>query len=498
MPLRLPYTTPVYLTADIRRIEALAAAQPDPPPLMERAGLAAAELARDLAGDRAPRVLVVAGPGNNGGDAFVTARHLKQWWFDVTVVFAGDEYKLSADAADALRAWRDAGGTTCDAIPAARWGLAIDGLFGIGLQRDIAGRFAALIDQLNALRAPVLAVDVPSGIDSDTGRILGHAVRATHTLTFIGLKPGLLTLDGPDRCGDIHLATLGLDARRLVAPTAMVSGPEMLADLLPARRLNTHKGTYGSVGILGGAHGMVGAALLAGRAALKLGSGRVYAGLLAEGAPTVDYIQPELMLRSAREVLALEQLDCIAVGPGLSQSAAAAVVLEKALSRATSLVIDADGLNLIAADAALQDIVRARTSATILTPHPAEAARLLACSTADIQRDRVAASRTLARKLNAGIVLKGAGSICAWPDDTWAVNCSGNPGMASAGMGDVLTGLIAALLAQGVDARRALLGGVYLHGAAADDLVAQGTGPVGLAAGELIDAARKLINRRRP
>lgn len=496
MPLRLPHSTPVYLTAEIRRIEALAAAQPEPPPLMERAGLAAAELARELAGDSARRILIVAGPGNNGGDAFVIARHLRQWWFDATVVFAGDESKLSTDAGNALRAWRAAGGTTHPGVPLARWGLVVDGLFGIGLQRDIAGSHAALIEQINAIAAPVLAVDVPSGLESDTGRVLGHAVRAAHTMTFIGLKPGLLTLDGPDRCGDIHLATLGLTAKDLLAPSGMITGVQLLSDTLPRRKLNTHKGTYGSVGILGGAHGMVGAALLAGRAALKLGAGRVYAGLLADDGPAVDHAQPELMLRSAKEMLALEQLDCIAAGPGLSQSAAAATALKKVLSRPTPLVLDADALNLIAADAALQQSVRARTSSTILTPHPAEAARLLACDTAEVQRDRLSSARKLARSLNAGVVLKGAGSLCAWPDDTWAINVSGNPGMASAGMGDVLTGFIAALVAQRVEAGRALLAGVYLHGAAADALVAAGTGPVGLTAGELIDAARGLLNRR--
>jgi hydroxyethylthiazole kinase-like uncharacterized protein yjeF len=325
--------------------------------------------------------------------------------------------------------------------------------------------------------------------------VLGRAVRAAHTVTFIGLKPGLLTLDGPDYCGDIHLATLGLDAPRMLPAAGMISGPEILRGTPTARRHNTHKGTYGSVAVFGGAHGMVGAALLAGRAALKLGAGRVNLGLLAAAAPLVDNAQPELMLRSADELAAREDLDCIAVGPGLSQSASALALLKTVLGRAAPLVIDADALNLIGADGTLQDAVRARTSPTLLTPHPAEAARLLACSTADVQRDRVTAARALAKAFNAGAVVKGAGSVCAWPDDTWAINVSGNPGMASAGMGDVLTGFIAALLAQGVEAKRALLAAVYLHGAAADVLVAEGTGPVGLAAGELIDAARRLLNR---
>lgn len=508
MPLRLPHTTPVYLTADIRRIEQLAAAASEPPALMERAGLAAAELAREIAGEQGRRILVVAGPGNNGGDAFVIARHLRQWWFDVTVVYCGDESRLSADALAALRAWRDAGGSMRTDIPHARWDLAVDGLFGIGLQRDVDGRYAELIDRLNAGGAPVVAVDVPSGLDSDTGRVLGRAVQAAHTLTFIGLKPGLLTLDGPDHCGKLHLATLGLDAAAMVSPKATITGPGLLDAALPPRRLNTHKGSYGSVAIVGGARGMVGAALLAGRAALKLGSGRVYLGLLGDDAPAVDAGQPELMVRTTDELPAPEQLDCIAVGPGLSRSQTAAAVLERFVRCAAALVLDADALNLLGENEALHGAVSARKAATVLTPHPAEAARLLACSTAEVQRDRVAAALSLARAYQAGVVLKGAGSICAWPDGTWAVNVSGNPGMASAGMGDVLTGLIAALLAQKVAARSALLDqhmaaksalltAVYLHGAAADALVTQGSGPVGLAAGELIDAARSLINTRR-
>lgn len=494
---RLPHRTPVYLTSGIRRIEALASERADPLPLMERAGLAAAELARDLIGDSSKPVLVVAGPGNNGGDAFVIARHLKRWWFNVHVCYAGDESKLSTDAAEALRAWRDAGGTTHAAMPDQRdWALVVDGLFGIGLQREISGQHASLVASMNSSGAPILAVDIPSGLESDTGRVLGCAVRAAHTVTFIGLKPGLLTLDGPDHSGELHLATLGVDASALVAPRGSITGREIIEVVLPQRALNTHKGTYGSVGIVGGARGMVGAAVLAGRAALKLGAGRVYVGLLGDDAPAVDLLQLELMLRAASDVYNLDSLTCIAAGPGLSQSAEARAVLARALEFNGPIVLDADALNLIASDERLRQTARGRSAPTLMTPHPAEAARLLDCATGDVQRDRVSAACKLAQELNAGVVLKGAGSVCAWPDDTWTINTSGNPGMASAGMGDVLSGIIAALLAQGADARLALQAGVYLHGAAADALVAAGTGPVGLTAGELADAARGLLNGR--
>jgi len=497
MTVHAAHGTPVYLTADVRAIESAAAAAPLPPQLMEKAGSAAAELARDVSGGTGKPVLVVAGPGNNGGDAFVVARHLKQWFFNVTVLFAGDEKKLSADAKAALGAWRKAGGTVIQSPPVPQqWGLVVDGIFGIGLERDVGGPYAEWIKIINGLAAPVLALDLPSGLHSDTGRVMGCAIRATHTVTFIALKPGLLTLDGPDHCGEIHLRDLGLDTQQLRPAPGHLIGREILAGVLEPRLLNSHKGDYGSVGIIGGDHGMVGAALLAARAALKSGSGRVYAGLLARDAPLLDAEQTELMLRNADEVLKLANLTCLAVGPGLGQTPDAAFYLGWALESPLPLVLDADGLNLVAADAALAGRLKNRKSATLLTPHPAEAARLLATTTREVQMDRVGAAITLADKFNSLVVLKGAGSICAAPKGTWHINTSGNAGMASAGMGDVLTGMVAALLSQGVEPKAALLAGVYLHGAAADRAVAGGAGPVGLTASETIEAARSLLNSR--
>jgi len=496
MPVRAAHETPIYLTADVRAIEEAAAALPNPPQLMERAGLAAAEVAREVAGGNGKPVLVLAGPGNNGGDAFVVARHLKQWWFNVTVVFAGDEARLSADSKAALRAWRAAGGEIVNELPAARdWGLVVDGLFGIGLERDVSGRYAQWITAMNACGAPRLAIDVPSGLQSDTGGVMGCAVRAAHTVTFIALKPGLLTLEGPDHCGEVHLRTLDLDTQALRPASGFLIGRGILATVLKPRRRNTHKGDYGSVGVIGGDHGMVGAALLAARAALKLGAGRIYVGMLARDALSVDVEQPELMIRTADEVLKLTHLSCLAVGPGLGQRPDAAFHLGIALGSALPVVLDADALNLVAADAHLAAALKARKASTLLTPHPAEAARLLGVSTREVQQDRVAAARTLAARFNSLVALKGAGSICAAPDGTWHVNTSGNPGMASAGMGDVLSGMIAAFIAQGAAETSALLASVYLHGAAADGLVARGTGPVGLTATDTIDAARALLNR---
>ena len=270
---------------------------------MQRAGLASAELAREAAGGNTRRILVLAGPGNNGGDAFVAARHLKQWWFDVQVVFTGDKAKLGSDALAAHDAWREAGGTITDSIPENfDWQLAIDGLFGIGLQRELDTRHAELVQRVNASDRPVLAIDVPSGLEADSGRVLGTAVRASRTITFLGLKPGLLTGDGPDHAGEVHLEVLGLDEPPLPDGHGYLIGDEVIAAALPARPQNSHKGRFGDVIIIGGARGMAGAALLAGRAALKLGAGRVLVGMLGEG-PAVDFVQPDLMLREVEELL---------------------------------------------------------------------------------------------------------------------------------------------------------------------------------------------------
>lgn len=469
------YPAPLYTSDDLRKVERLAAAsiaRERTQPLMERAGRAAAELALQMLGDSGGRVQVFAGPGNNGGDALVAARLLRQAFCDVDVVLDADEGRLPPDAAAALAAWRAIGGKTLATPPADRpIGLAIDGLFGIGLRRAPQGLFAERIATLASLAArgvPVLALDVPSGLDADTGHIQGIAVRATCTLTFLALKPGLLTADGPDCCGEIRLAELGVDAPALVPPSGHALDAGQLAGLRPRRRRNSHKGTYGHVGIIGGAPGMVGAAVLAGRAALLAGAGRVTLGLIDENGPTFDPLQPELMLRRWHELPRLDALDTLAIGPGLGDFPESHAALAWAVASPLPLVVDADALNLIARDDGLRTALAGRQVATILTPHPAEAARLLGTDTATVQADRVGSACRLASACHAAVVLKGAGSISAMPAGPWFVHRTGNPGMASAGMGDVLTGIIAALLAQGLPVQDALTGAVTAHGAAAD------------------------------
>ena len=487
---------PVYATAEVRALEHAALRLPDAPRLMERAGLGAAEHARAIMDSDMRRVLVVAGPGNNGGDAFEVAFHLKHWFYRVTVVFAGERSRLSEDARAALAKWEQAGGSIESSIPATgRWDMVIDGLFGIGLQRPLEGRHADLVDAINSLRVPVLALDVPSGINADTGAVMGRAARAAYTITFIGLKPGLLTLDGPDHCGEIHVDALGLNTESLLAPLGRLLGAGVLPQALGQRPRNFHKGLAGSVAILGGATGMVGAAILAGRAALKCGAGRVHLALLAEHPPGVDYAQPELMLRTPDGVLHDTGMTVIAAGPGMGNGESARRALRRALNSPTALILDADALNLVAEDTVLAESTASRAAATLLTPHPAEAARLLGLSTRNVQADRVAAALAIAKRYRSLTALKGNGTLIAAPDGRWWINPTGNPGMASAGMGDALTGLVAGLIAQGAVPLDALLAGVWLHGAAGDALARVHDGPLGVTASELIHSACTLLNR---
>ena len=457
-------SSPIYLTDEIRRIEREAGNVQ--PPLMERAGAAAAELAARLASDKQKDVLILAGPGNNGGDAKIVAERLRSQFFRVTLV---DKPQIPEDKT---------------------WALVVDGLFGIGLARDLEGDYARLVDYVNRSRCPVLALDIPSGVHSDTGRVMGRAVRATHTITFIGLKPGLLTLDGPDHCGELVVAELGLPASKA---SAWVASPELFQNVLKARPRNFHKGMAGSLGILGGATGMSGAALLAGRGALKLGAGRVYVGMLDEAVP-VDPAAPELMLRPADDALG-QDLSALVVGPGLGQSERAETLVGAALASDLPCVLDADALNLISESEDLRHACARRKAETIVTPHPAEAARLLAENTAAVQADRVKAARMLCENLNAHVVLKGNGSILAARDGHWFINTTGNPGMASAGMGDVLAGMLGALLAQSYTGETALVLGTHLHGLAADELAKNGVGPVGMTSSELTDTARRIWNQ---
>jgi hydroxyethylthiazole kinase-like uncharacterized protein yjeF len=478
----------LYGVAQLRAVEQ--AALPDAP-LMQRAGTAAAAWALELIQEVLP-VLVLAGPGNNGGDALEVAANLRDAGVNVTVLHLAGSAP-SPETAAALERCQMDGVTFVDAIPAsANWALVVDGLFGIGLTRALDGRAAQLAQY--RYTCPVLALDIPSGLDADSGAVHGDvAVRATHTITFIGDKPGLHTGDGRDYAGIVRVASLDIDPDLLPAPEALLLTPASFVSSLQKskRRENSHKGQFGDVAILGGAEGMLGAAILAARAALYAGAGRVFLAAL-DARLSLDALHPEIMFRGALGFDVHQRT--LVVGPGMGDSGAARNLLAKTIGCDSPLVLDADALNMVAAEPGLQEALRTRARMAILTPHPLEAARLLGVTAQVIQGDRLAAARELAVRCNAIVVLKGSGTVIARPDGRLAINTSGNPGLATGGAGDVLAGLTGTLLAHGWDAWDAAQGAVWIHGAAADRLVAQGIGPIGLTAGELPAAIRAVFN----
>jgi hydroxyethylthiazole kinase-like uncharacterized protein yjeF len=482
---------PLYRSAQLREIERTAQGGE---PLMARAGLALALHAKVMASSMASgpgAIRILAGPGNNGGDGLVAARHLKAWGFVVEVLLAGNADALPGDARAAMRDWLAMGGCCVADWPAGPTpALIVDALFGIGLTRPPAPPFDRWIELANASGSPILAVDVPTGLDADTGHAFAPAIRAHETLTFIAMKPGLFTLDGPDHAGRVALSGLGLHVPRR-------DGALLVADdlrgLLPARPRNSHKGRFGALGVLGGAPGMAGAALLAARAALHAGAGRVHCALLDERRPAYDPMQPELMLDTP-EQLATRRLDVLVAGPGMGASGAALELLAHWLAQPVALVLDADALNLVAAHAELREQVARRERPVLLTPHPAEAGRLLDTETQAVQADRVAAALELSRRYRADTVLKGVGSVVAGPDGRYRIDTGGNPGMAGPGQGDLLAGIAGALLAQGLKPADALCLAVFVHGQAADRAVAAGIGPVGLCASECLADMRRALN----
>lgn len=512
----MPTRHALYSIAEIRRIEQAALAELPSGTLMRRAGQAAAAAALILLQPVPPGapVLILVGPGDNGGDALEVAAQLAQTGFAVTALVGGS-MPSSTDAQQALQRARNSAVVFKDSaflseVPSIKWTLIVDGLFGIGLTRPIAGIYRNLIDSINHisrrnhLNCPVLALDIPSGLDADTGNIIGGlanadsdnagvAVNAQQTITFIADKPGLHTCDGRDYAGTVTVATLEINAQYVEHnPASMhLATVSEFSRALQLRRHNSHKGSNGDVVIVGGAAGMHGAPLLCGRAAIQSGAGRVIAGFIG-ATPAFDSAQPELMCRSVEQC---SFTSTMVIGPGLGNSDAALAALHQALHSEARLVLDADALNLIAADPALQRTLALRTATAIMTPHPLEAARLLDISSAEIQADRIGAARRLAHTYHAIIVLKGSGSIIADAQNNIVINPTGNPGLATAGTGDVLAGIIGALLAQGWPEWEAAIAAVWLHGDAADALVAAGQGPIGLTASELIPIVRSSLNR---
>jgi hydroxyethylthiazole kinase-like uncharacterized protein yjeF len=458
--LRAAGAHPLYDAAATARIEQRASAALPPHALMTRAGNALARLARAIA-PHARRAWIAAGPGNNGGDGLVLATLLRAAGVHASVSLVGHSSAraLPADAAWALENARAAGVVLTEALPddatLADMGLCVDALLGVGHRRAPEGAFAEAIAALNRVRAPLLAVDLPTGLATDSGAPLGAAlVRATHTLTLLTAKPGLFTAAGRESCGEIWFDDLGVAPPADEPVAATLAGAAQAQTLLRARHHLAHKGSFGDAHIVGGAAGMVGACLLAGRAAVRAGAGRVFVHARAcdeGGSLAVDVRHPELMLRPMDALQPALRADArLTIVAGCGGGNDIAPQLPGCLARAGRLVLDADALNAIAHDEGLREQVRHRGEhglPTILTPHPLEAARLLGLGAAVVQGDRLAAARRLARDLAAVVVLKGSGTVVATPDGATTINPTGDARLATAGTGDVLAGWIGGLWA---------------------------------------------------
>lgn len=487
---------PLYNSVAIRAIDRDAIAHDgiDAFSLMTRAAAAAfASIGR--AWPAARRICVVCGHGNNGGDGFVLARLARSAGLIVEVVVPDERVPASESAQRAREQWHEVGGASIvfdisAGLPAAD--LIVDALLGIGLAGAPEQAMQALIVAINAGSAPVLSLDVPSGLDADSGSAPGVAVQADRTVTFIAHKRGLGTGRGRALAGMVELTALGVAAatRERYRPAAFALEARHLARWLAPRRRDAHKGDHGHVLALGGDDGYGGAVRLCGEAALRAGAGLVSVATRAGNVAPLLGARPELMPRAVEDGEALYDLlaraSVLALGPGLGQRDWGRVMFEAALASDLPMVVDADALNLLAR-------APRRLCQAILTPHPGEAARLLDCSVADVESDRFAAADELVARYRTCVVLKGAGSIIAAPQREPFVIAAGNPGMASGGMGDVLTGCIAALLAQGFDAFDAASAGALLH-AAAGDAAALQLGERGLLASDLFVPLHRLAN----
>jgi hydroxyethylthiazole kinase-like uncharacterized protein yjeF len=470
-------TWPLHGVDTSRQIERLAAAGLAPHTLMQRAGLGVARLARAVA-PHARHVWIACGPGNNGGDGFEAAMHLHRQGLKVSLTAIGAEHEPPDAQASRLRALQ--AGVRISQEPPDQFDLAIDALLGLGAaidrQRPAAATLLGWLSRMHQSDSPVLAVDLPSGLNADTGSGLpGRRSRRTHTLSLLTLKPGLFTGQGRDQAGTIWFDPLGI-GDGLVPADAQLIGSDGLPSISKAQGPHdSHKGRYGDVLVVGGTTTgitMVGAAVLAARAALRAGAGRVYLSPLGPTPMSLDPTQPELMWRPVPDRHSMDPAWTIVCGCGGGQAVAA--VLPVVLDCPGPLVLDADALNAIATEPALRRQLCRRGRSTVITPHPLEAARLLQCTADQVQSDRVHAARTLSAELDCTVVLKGSGTVVASKDAVPGINPNGNPLLATAGTGDVLAGFIGAALARGLSPDAAARLSVHHHGTLADGWAASG------------------------
>ena len=466
--------------------------------LMERAGGGAARVLLARVGRSRGPVVVVCGRGNNGGDGFVIARYLRRARIPVEVWLAAHPDEVRGDAAGMLAAWRRGKNAVHDLTAPgrvealvgrlAKAAVVVDALLGTGLNAPVTGLVAAVIEAVNEAGRPVLAVDIASGLSADSGRPLGAAIRATVTATFGYAKIGQVVYPGVDHTGILDIVDIGIPPEALAAVqprTSLLEAGEM-ARLLPARPRDAHKGTFGHVLVIGGSRGKSGAALLVGEGAARAGAGLTTLAVAAPLQAVLEGRVRELMtapLSNPSEVEALVRgRAAVVCGPGLGVTdETRALVAEVVRRTPVPLVLDADGLNVVAGTRLLLE----RSGPTVVTPHPGEMARLLACETSAVQADRLGAARRLAGAEGVVVVLKGARTVIAAPDGGAAISPTGNPGMATGGTGDVLAGVLGGLLGQGLPPFDAAVLGVFVHGAAGDRVAAR-RGEVGLLAGDLL------------
>ncbi len=458
--------------------------------LMERAGTVAFETLKDhWSGAKA--LCIVCGTGNNGGDGFVLARLAYEQGLQVEVLIVGDGNKIKGDALSAKQRLEGCGVNTKvygnGKLPLSD--LVVDAIFGTGLKGEISGDALHAVNAVNQHGTPVLALDIPSGLLADTGHVLGEVVQADVTISFVGLNQGLLTAKGPGCCGELIFDDLQIPSGVALKVPASVRRLDFSSLVFKKRDKESHKGLFGHVLVVGGDVGMSGAARLACEAALRTGAGLVSLATRYAHASVISSVRPEIMSHPAEREneiqFLIEKANVVAIGPGLGKSDWAATLFAAAISSDKPLVVDADALNLLAVE-------HIRRDNWILTPHPGEAARLLGITVEDVQADRFSAVQQIAEKFGGAAVLKGNGSLVYSAGATYLCD-KGNPGMASGGMGDVLTGIIASLLAQGFSLTDAATVGVHLH-SAAGDAAAKGAGERGLLASDLMPAIRRLIN----
>lgn len=471
--------------------------------LMKRAGRAALETVMQTWPHigRGGSLQIFCGSGNNGGDGYVIGALARQRYIPVRLVSLCPPERLTGDARKAWEWFRELGGH-CEPWSrniALTGDVIIDAMLGTGLGGEVRGDFVDAIAQINQSGKPVLAVDIPSGLSADTGIELGCAVKADITVTFIGMKQGLFTASGPRFCGDIRFASLNVPEAvyNTTKPAACIVERSVMVALVKPRPRDAHKGDYGHLLVVGGDYGMGGAVIMAAETALRCGTGRVTLASRPEHAMASLVRRPEVMVRGVSSADELEPLlkdkTAVAIGPGLGKDEWGQSLLWKVLESDLPVLMDADALNIIAATLAGDNPEQFTPRENcVITPHPGEASRLLSCSIPDIAADRFAVAKQLQKLCGGVAILKGAGTLIASSDETWLCR-AGNPGMAIAGMGDVLTGVAGALLAQGYNATDVAKLSVWLHGTAGDDC-ANTDGEIGIAATDLIGAIRKHLN----